>query len=182
MKIKNSSSKTGRFIVSVVYIVSTLLSSAFDVEVAVNEIAAAPSWSRMSPERRLIDAPILLRILEKYLKLEPADARKLVERLAEVSKKDQDTRSSIDGNIYVFNRLYCNVPEKVEQTTWKFFGGWVGVPLKDSVVDAMYPLTPGKDRKLELTGSFRGYFGPQYRGLSEFDFLLDRFGKRKIPN
>ncbi len=159
-------------------IISTSLCSAFEMEVAVKEIVAAPSWSRMNATRRAEDGPIMMATLQKYIKLEPENARKLVQQLADFSNKDQDARSNMDGKIYVFNRLYCNVPEKVDQNTWKFFGGWVGVPVKNGSVNAMHPLSLGKDGIIELTGSFRGYFGPRYQGLSEFDFLLNRFGRR----
>lgn len=154
----------------------------FNLELACKAINDAPSWTRMSEDTIDSAGPELTAVLKNYAKISPVEARKLVERLSDLSK-DISKGAAIDhdicGKIYVFNRIYCNVPEMVDRIDWKFFGGWGGIPGDELRLNALYPLTQGEGGSLDLTETSGGYYGPPYKGLEEFDFLLSRFGKRE---
>jgi hypothetical protein len=155
---------------------TTSISLAFNIEDATKEIESASSWTRLSDKQVLTDGDKLTSILEKYVFLKTITAREIVERLEMLYQNKFD--SDVAGKIYVFNRLFCNVPEKSNHEKWMFFGGWAGVSIKDNYVNSLFPLTKLDNGKLKLVYSFAGYTGPHYRGLAEFDFLIERFGRR----
>ncbi len=164
-------------ILSVIFLWSTnSISLAFSLEDATKEIESASSWTRLSDKQVLTDGDKLTSILEKYLSLKTSNAREIVEKLEMSYQKNFN--SDVAGKIYVFNRLFCNVPEKSHHEKWMFFGGWAGVSIKDDYVNSLFPLKKLENGKLKLVYSFAGYTGPHYRGLAEFDFLLERFGRR----
>lgn len=153
-------------------------SSAMELNLqeAILEIRKAPDWSSLTHENLLVSGPKIMASLEKYGGLAPEDARRLVTSL---TASGDEFDLNVGSKIYVFNRIYCDVPESAVQKTWESFGSWVGVPYKDGFVNSLYPLALSKDGKLELRYSFGGYAGGPYRGVEEFDFLFKRFGKRK---
>jgi hypothetical protein len=108
--------------------------------------------------------------------LSNTDARKLVEKLSGFSIKNFNR--DIAGKIYIFNRIFCKVPEKSPSDSWKVFGGWLGIETKDENVNSLFPLQEPNEGDLKLVNSFSGYMGPPYQGLAEFDFLIERFGRR----
>lgn len=177
-----------RFILLWFLLVNSILGSDlheqvdFDLELACRSINDAPSWTRMSGDTIDSEGPKLSSVLRNFAAISPENARKLVERLSALSQ-DPSKEAAIDhdicGRIYIFNRLYCNVPRMVDRIDWKFFGGWGGIPGDELRLNALYPLTQGEGGSLELTETSGGYYGPRYRGLEEFDFLLSRFGKRE---
>lgn len=157
------------------------VSKIFELDVAVKEIQNAPNWIQMTEDKIALMGPQLTTILEKYMTISPKDARRIVERLSvgkDPNSSEPTSDREVGSKIYIFNRLYCNVPEMVSTSNWKVFGGWGGVPHNSDSLNALYPLTRQKNGTLKLTETFGGYGGPTYRGLEEFDFLLKRFGKR----
>jgi polyhydroxyalkanoate synthesis regulator phasin len=161
------------------------LGFAADLNSAAKEILSAPDWTRTEAveiANKRIDekrGKKIIDVMEKYAALSPEEARSLVSNLSD-SGKPYDL--SIGGKIYIFNRVYCNVPEKVKKVDWKFFGGWGSVPQDKETVNSLYPLRKTKTGRLELFYLSGSYTGPPYRGLEEFDFLLKRFGKRNVIN
>jgi len=153
------------------------LSDEVDIKTIVKEIEMAPDWTAISEQKIARDGPKLTAILRKYTSLSTDNARKVVEKLNASSEKSFNL--SIGGKIYVYNRLLFEVPEKADQNNWKFFGGWIGVPVNNGVVNPLFPLGKNQNGRLDLIYSFGGYAGPEYRGLSEFEYFLQRFGRRR---
>lgn len=152
-------------------------SEGFSADAATKEIRDAPSWARMTSNDIKDNGEKLTKILEKYAGLMPDQARTLISKLSAHtgSSFDYDTASKI----YVFNRIYFDVPKNVDENGWKVFGGWGGVPKNGGVINALYPLSYKKTGELELTETSGGYSGPSYRGLSEFDHFMKLFGRRQ---
>lgn len=152
---------------------------ALDTDLDIKVIAAGPKWVNMSNEELQKGRGELMGVLRKFTDLDTVRARDLVEKLS-ILPADYNIKMDIAGKIYIFNRLYCNVPDKSEISNWKIFGGWGGVYVAKGRINSLFPLSKNKAGQLELTGHCSGYFGAPYRGLSEFDFLLERFGRRKF--
>ena len=170
---------------ALVFLVMTTLSSYgddVDLPLFAKEILKAPDWDQPEVDE-LIKKRIgkergekILNVLGKYTSLSTDQARALLILLSDSGKK---TDLRIGGKIYIFNRLYCDVPETVEREGWEFFGGWGGVPSSDKTINALYPLKKNEEGKLELHYLSGSYTGPNYRGVAEFDFLIERFGRRE---
>lgn len=166
------------FLAIVAFVEISLTACAFDIDLAIKDISAAPKWVSMGNEKFQMEGAKLIQILMQYTDLDPKEARNLVDKLS-VPSGSLYTQMDIAGKIYIFNRLYCNVPDKSEMSDWKVFGDWRGVTVTQGRINSLFPLSKNKRDRLELTGHFHGYFGAPYRGLSEFDFLMKRFGRRK---
>jgi hypothetical protein len=169
-------------LISLIITVFPILGAEVDMASDIEKIVEAPDWTRPEADE-LINKKVgvergkkILASLEKYRDLSPEKARQFVALLSSSGEKHD---LNIAGKIYIFNRLYCNVPERVEKTGWKFFGGWGSVPDDGITVGALFPLKETNDGKLELHYVSGSYTGPSYEGIKEFDFLLQRFGKRK---
>lgn len=148
-----------------------------DFKDAVKEIQRTSSRFPMPGEEDHVEKPKIVEILRHYAELSPKGARKLVGDLMAAETDSLDTITW--EKVYIFNRLYCNVPENVDQKTWEFFGGW-SIPNKNGVLKALYPLSLSKEGNLELRGGLWGaYMGGPYEGVKEFDFLFKRYGKRQ---
>ncbi len=141
----------------------------------------------MSEDEIRKDGKKLMDVLAKYTSIEVGDARKLVEGLTLSSKTldgfellpEQGTYDmDVAGKIYVFNRLYCNVPETFNQKETKIFGGWIGVVAENESINILFPLHPAADGSIELAFVFGGYKGMPYRGNQEFEFFIKTFGVR----
>lgn len=163
--------------------IAVSLGVAADLDSVAKEILSAPDWTRTEAAEianKRIDVKRgqkIVDVMTKCADLSPEEARRLVSNLS-ASGKPYDL--SIGGRIYIFNRVYCNVPEKVKKVDWKFFGGWGSVPQDKETVDSLYPLRKTTTGRLELFYLSGSYTGPPYRGIEEFDFLLKRFGKRNV--
>lgn len=145
-----------------------------ELQKAVVEISAAPDWRRIPFPSNGTTAARLVNTLLKYKDYCPEKARILVKMLINTSGKTLDL--DVGGKIYIFNRLYINVPESSKRADWKVFGGWGGIAVDDHRINSMYPLVLSNGEfKLE---QFSGYGGPPYQALEEFDWLLKRFGPR----
>ena len=168
------------FYVSIALIASSsVFADQIDIGAAVKEISSAPNWTGMDEVKITIEGPKIIQILEKYVDLPLQDARGLLRQLLDSGGEfDLD----IAGKVYIFNRLYCNVPASIKRDGWKFFGGWAGVPITASSVNSLYPLSVKNDSQLELKSVFSGYAGPPYRGLEELDYFIERFGRRADPS
>ena len=158
-------------------------SNADDLGKAIVEINQAPDWRSLPFPSDGSEAKKLVNTLMKYANYTPENAREIVKRLAISLEPISDLK--VGGKIYIFNRLYCNVPRHSERVGWKVFGGWGGIGVGDNTIDSLYPLIL-KDGEFTLE-QFSGYGGGNYQGLEEFEWLLKRFGQRykaiaAVPN
>jgi hypothetical protein len=78
----------------------------------------------------------------------------------------------------VLNRYIFAVPDQVPRGSPRF-GSFFGIPYDDQYVNELWPLSVDAAGKLELTGTFAGYYGAGYLALEEFDYFRDTFGARK---
>jgi hypothetical protein len=147
----------------------------FDVDSAVKDIIAAPDWTVMNEKSLLIEGDKIIKILAKYCDLPSNNVRMLIQKLSE---SGDEFNLSIGSKIYILNRMFFNVPEIADRSGWKFFGGWAGVPINGSRVSALFPLSITDDGLTKIKNVFGGYSGASYRGLEEFDFFLERYGRR----
>jgi hypothetical protein len=85
------------------------------------------------------------------------------------------------SKVYIFNRVYCNVPEsEVVGKIWPF-GGW-GIESSSSKghMNILYPLKTNSSGVFYITVPSPPYGGPAFQGLNEFDEFLKLYGKRKL--
>jgi len=150
----------------------------FDLKSAIQEFSRIPDWTKLHRDNLPFEAKKITHVLNQYKHITPEEAEKLVSGLLQIGDEfDMEN----NGKVYLFNRVYCDVPSYVERDQWRFFGGWSGVPVTETEVNALYPFTVKDDGTLELTGVFGGYFGSEYLGLEEFKYFLKRFGQRERP-
>lgn len=152
---------------------------AFEPETAAKEILQAPRWANMHQENFLELGPKLLTVLNTYKDLEPPQARLLVEAIVALQEDPFDLVTA--SQIFVFNRLYFNVPEWELLENWKSHSGFHGIPQKGFSFNSLYPLTL-KNGKFEFCGGSLAYAGGPYMGLKEFDYLAEKYGKRKFES
>jgi hypothetical protein len=145
-----------------------------ELQKAAFEISVAPDWRGIPFPNDGTTGAKLIDTLSRYTNYSPADARKLVMMLIDAGGDPPDLE--VGGKIYIFNRLYCNVPESSKRDDWKIFGGWGGIAVDGNTVNSMYPLVLSNG-KFNLK-QFSGYAGPPYQALEEFDWLFKRFGQR----
>src|SRR5204863_3837981 len=72
------------------------------------------------------------------------------------------------SKVYVLNRRLFDVPGTVPGGRPRF-ASFIGVPVRDGVVDELWPWAVGPDGELGLAGYFRGYAGETYDALGELD-------------
>jgi len=78
------------------------------------------------------------------------------------------------SRIFVLNRYLFDVPSHVALGEIRVFGGWHGNQVRHGVTDWLWPWKVTGQRK-RLTGSFKGYSGPPYFALPEFDYFRRTF-------
>jgi hypothetical protein len=79
--------------------------------------------------------------------------------------------------VFILNRYIFDVPSD-EPFVDPTFGGWLGVPHAQNKINNLWPLSVANEQ-LQLTGVFRGYLGPPYRAIDEFDHFKTKYGLRK---
>ncbi|MFT4177159.1 MAG: hypothetical protein QM627_10950 [Luteolibacter sp.] len=154
-----------------------------DLSEAIREFEALPRWTRAEAEELVpqrvnpAKAEKIMTVCRKYQRLSYYEARELLRLL--ILKYPYDLE--MGGNLYIFNRVYCRVPDEVPRESWKFFGGWIAVPGTEEKVGALWPLKENGQGELELVfPNAGGYAGPSYRAVEEFDYFYKRFGKREL--
>ena len=83
------------------------------------------------------------------------------------------------SRIFVLNRYLFDVPSRAELGSVPFFGGWHGVHAGRNEINVLWPWRMKNGRK-QLAGSFKGYSGPAYGALAEFDYFRRRFPRAKV--
>ncbi len=147
----------------------------FNLETAVEKIRSGPDWVFETDASLPKVESKITQTFKPYLGIDSKDARRIV---VELMKGGEEYDIKIYGKVHIFNKMFCAVPEIANREDWQFFGGWLGYPVADKSVGALYPLSLDETGKLRLTGVCRGIMGPAYRGVEEFDYLLKRFGRR----
>jgi hypothetical protein len=82
------------------------------------------------------------------------------------------------SKVFVMNRFIFAVPSHVPWARVQVFGAWAGVPTTHDGANLMWPLSERVPGVIELTSHFKGYYGPPYRPLREFDYFSAQFGPR----
>ncbi|MDX2227245.1 MAG: hypothetical protein SFY92_09180 [Verrucomicrobiae bacterium] len=137
----------------------------------------APAWSSFVVDENKDKSEDTVKILgEAAENLPVEEARKCI---ISCLQERTDDKVGAWSKVYVFNRLYFNVPEWEEKKSLRFFGGWIGIPEKDGKINVMFPLEKNANGRIFLSKNFGGYSGPDYDGLGEFDYFLKKYGLRK---
>jgi hypothetical protein len=82
------------------------------------------------------------------------------------------------SKVYVLARYLFDVPDAVPGGRPRF-ASFIGVPVREGVVDELWPWEAGPDGEPDLTGYFRGYAGETYNALGELDAFKERYGFRR---
>jgi hypothetical protein len=142
-----------------------------------NELVAmienVPPWTVAKPKEK--------EILSSLATLDAFPTATLRDAVAEYVKRREAAGHYLlaeMSKVYLVNRFIFKVPEREGQDV-RFFGGWDGVPFTNGVANYMWPLAFGADGSIIMKGRYRGYAGPPYRGLEEFDFFSKRYGRRR---
>jgi hypothetical protein len=169
--------RTIGFLILVTVALSSRLIASQDAVVILDK---APIWTSITADDQRT-GQLVCETLRPLLEKDPAELRNiLVKYVAGLRADDPDKLGSL-SKIFVLNRMFFNVPDDDRLDNVQFFGGWNGVPFGNGKVNMMWPVSMTKEGGFKIAGYFCGYFGPEYSPLDEFDFLLKRYGKRKLP-
>ena len=142
-------------------------------QLVLDEIERCPAWAQMN----LSDPQAQQKLrasLEKLSRYETADLRN-----AEVTIHERYCAGQIasyeHSKLFVINRYLFNVPPNMNCND-PYFGGWLGVP---DGVDMLWPLQWKDGVGLVLVGKSWGYCGEIYSAVNDFDWLNEKFGRRK---
>lgn len=143
-------------------------------------IESCPAWNLLY-EDDVSGRKIVIAQLQEIAKFDVSVVRLAVEKYYKGKEADNSFDITSKSRLYVLNRYLFNVPSKAsfEGTA---FGGWAGVPYDEieNTINWMWPLSTDNNGNLQLTGRFRGYYGPPYLVIQEFDYFNERFGRRQI--
>jgi len=143
-------------------------------------IESCPAWNLLY-EDDVSNRKIVIAQLQEIAKFDVSVVRLAIEKYYKGKEADNSFDITSRSRLYVLNRCLFNVPPKAsfEGTA---FGGWAGVPYDEieNTINWMWPLSTDDNGNLQLTGRFRGYYGPPYRVIEEFDYFNERFGRRQI--
>jgi len=149
---------------------------AEEVKDAVNELRAIPSWGGLGPQNINQQGDEIIQSLSKIAALPNGEVRKVItEALAAVEQNGVAAKQRcalIDG-LYVFNRLYYDIPPLLKQRDLKIFGA-AYVPIGENRL-ASWPLKFSESGKPTLQDSYLLYCGPPYDVLAEFDYFATQF-------
>ena len=142
------------------------------VEAITRQINACPAWSELRQGDKKNKEEIL-KCLRRISKNETPIIRKSITQVNNEHLRDV----AFDSRLFLINRYIFNT----SMTTFerKLFGGWAGVPLENGKIDWLWPFALNQQGKLQLIGEFDGYYGETYAVIKEFDYFLEKFGRRK---
>ncbi len=139
-----------------------------------------PAWSGVTD-----DDDEALRTIERQMRrlddfepdeIEAGVRRYVAARSAAPEGFDVDAMSKV----YVLNRYVFDAPGAAPGGRPRF-AGFRGVPVRDGLVDELWPWERGEDGELRLTGYFRGYAGETYQALPELEAFKQAYGFRPRP-
>jgi hypothetical protein len=153
-----------------------------DVDAFIRQVETTTPWM-MIESKEIHTYSLTMDALGKtFQKLTVADARTVVKRLSDCSPEEKKLLTLADrsklSTVYILLRYYFYVPSWEHAERVKFFGGWDGVPEKDTQFAILWPLTENADGSVHLDGMFQGYYGEPYDALGEFDYFSDKYGPR----
>lgn len=145
-----------------------------DAEVIVSQIFSCPAWDEV--ERGAIKK-VESKIMECLALVSENNVIMIRKAIVLMfSKHTQGT--ALWSRVFLLNRYLFRVPEK-SPIDEHLFGGWVGTPVGEGMVNRLWPFSYDSQKDLQLVGEFEGYFGHGYKGLDEFDYFHRKFGLRK---
>jgi hypothetical protein len=71
------------------------------------------------------------------------------------------------------------VPQWIPIKTSVRLGGMQDRPMDDARVNLLWPLSVDSNGRLVLEAWDRGYMGPAYQALPEFDYFRDHYARRR---
>ncbi|NQY05591.1 MAG: hypothetical protein HRT68_05130 [Flavobacteriaceae bacterium] len=83
------------------------------------------------------------------------------------------------AKLHVLNRYIFNVPECIDVNTPRY-GSFIGIPIENQDVNALWPLRTNDAGDLELYDDFKGYIGESFMAIEEFDYFLKEYGIREF--
>ena len=144
---------------------------------AVETIKSCPAWTRLSANDK--DAKqSLLECLDKLSREKTSVLSNAIQRF--IAQRRAEGAYSVDdmSRLFLLDRYIFSVPTQSKLSEARFFGGWIGVPHDDNLVDLLWPFKIGRSGRLELAGVFGGYNGDDFEALQEFDYFNQKFGRR----
>ncbi len=132
----------------------------------VDRFLAAPPWTNEYGWISLIESCFLVNSLSDI------DIFDLVSSYS-------DANSSIDdmSKIFILHRVIFSC-DWIALPKNRFFGGWVGVPIKDGFVDVSWPIKFDANSQVHIGSKFMGYYGDVYDAVGEFTWLKNTFERR----
>ncbi len=150
---------------------------ASDVEKFAEKIQKLEPWAFADRDEFKAIAADYNRIGKDFQSIPVEDAREIVKQIAAETPDDFDLETA--SKLYVLLRFYFAVPEYVERSEYRAFGGGWGVPDDgNDRLGVLWPLSV-EDEQLKLTSQFRLFKGADYRPLDEFDHFNKKYGPRK---
>lgn len=144
-----------------------------DIDIISSQILSCPPWDE-------IEKGYIKKVESKILKdlsiIAENDIDKIRQALVYLFKK-YPRNTALWSRVFLLNRYIFLVPEQ-SPVDDKLFGGWVGTPVKNDMVNRLWPFSYDSQGKLMLVGEFEGYLGPPYLGLYEFDYFRKKYSLR----
>lgn len=91
----------------------------------------------------------------------------------------QGSGVSVLSRVLVLNRVLFAVPTSVDKFATPYFGCWRGASTTDARRNLLWPVAKDGSGNFRIIGRFKGYAGPRYRALQEFDYFATRYGLRR---
>jgi hypothetical protein len=136
-------------------------------------LESCPAWTALQKDDKVSHEKIithLKKISEFDLQVIRSSSEKYLQANPDISAKSK---------IFVLNRYLFNVPKKVPLNQMTGFGGWAGVPVRNSNANWMWPLSTDIFGRIKVEGVFAGYYGSKYAAIEEFDYFNRTFSRRK---
>jgi len=146
-----------------------------DVEYIIVLIRSSPDWAEVEPGDQISKVGIL----GSLINTSNYDLR-VIRRAIVKLINDHPSDKSLWNRFFLLNRYLFDVPEKYKHNN-QLFGGPAGIPIKDGVINWLWPFSYDEVGDLQLVGVFEGYSTNPYQAVQEFDFFQKTFGfKRRL--
>lgn len=153
-----------------------------DIKEIVRLLEVSPAWDTLKDNSSLLENQnMILENLFKISKYDLTTIRGAISFFVEKKKSTNEYNVSNMSRLFLLNRYIFNIPESIPFDA-PAFGGWVGVPIKNKIINRLWPLTVNKDGVIMIDGEFGGYFGPDYRAVEEFDYFQEKFATRSFKH
>jgi hypothetical protein len=150
---------------------------ASEIDKFVETIQRLKPWAYADRDKFKAIADDYNRVGKDFQSVPVEDARQIVKQIADELPVGGDVETA--SKLYVLLRFYFAVPEYVERSEYRAFGGGWGVPEDDKGrLGTLWPLAV-ENNELQLTSQFRLFKGAAYRALDEFDHFNKNYGPRK---